>query len=61
MTATDGPLDLDAPQQLDAVDVGHPDIEQHHRRMLALDEIHHLGGAAGIEHAESFVAQNSPQ
>ena len=56
-----GPLGLDAAEQLDAVDVGHPDVEQDQRRILARNQVHHAGGVAGVEHAKALVTQNSPQ
>jgi hypothetical protein len=55
------PLGLDAAQHFDAVDVGHPDVEQNERRVLARDQVHHAGGIAGVEHAKPFVAEDSTQ
>ena len=49
-------LGLDAAQEFDAVDVGHPDVEQHQRGLFALDQVHHAGGAAGVENPKPFVA-----
>ena len=54
-------LGLDQAQQLDAVHLGHPHVEQHDGRTLARNEIHHARRVAGIDDPKAFVAQNSAQ
>jgi len=56
-----GPLGLDAAQKLDAVDIGHPDVEQDQRRVFARDKLHHPGRVAGVEHPKALVAQDSAE
>ena len=47
---------FDTAEQFDAVDIGHPDVEQHQARALLGDEVHHRPRAARVHDPEPFVA-----
>ena len=49
-------LGFDPAQQLDAVHLGHPDVEQHDRGTLARDKVYHARPVAGVNDMKAFVA-----
>ncbi len=61
ITGTRGCSDLITAQQLDAVHLGHPYVEQNYCGTLARDQVNHARRVAGVNDAKAFVAQNSAQ
>ncbi len=54
------PILLDGPAEIEAADLGHPQIEHHQVDGLAVQQFERFGGLAGFEDAIALILQDSP-